>query len=66
MSEQERRSNHSDGSNSGSRTGASPFPTPAAAPALSLPDLMDRLWSGAPLAATRVEEGGEDKGTGQR
>jgi hypothetical protein len=24
---------------------------------------MDCLWSGAPLAAARVEEGGEDKGS---
>ena len=47
-----------------SGSGSSPLSTPAAAaPALSLPDLMDCLWSGAPLAAARVEEGGEDKGS---
>ncbi|GBF94930.1 hypothetical protein Rsub_08173 [Raphidocelis subcapitata] len=39
-----------------STSSSSPLPGPAAAPALSLPDLMDCLWSGAPLAAVRAEE----------
>ncbi|GBF94922.1 zinc finger kinase-like [Raphidocelis subcapitata] len=39
-----------------STSSSSPLPAPAAAPVLSLPDLMDCLWSGAPLVAVRAEE----------
>ncbi|GBF89205.1 serine threonine kinase [Raphidocelis subcapitata] len=39
---------------------SSPLSAATAAPALSLPDLMDSLWSGAPLAAVGAEEAGSD------